>query len=341
MAINFPDAPAQGQRFTDATSGNSWIWDGVGWTGDGGGGGSAPDLSGYVLKTGDTMSGTLAIDAASLLVGGTLPASPNVSINSEGDVTAKAVTFVGDTHATHSVMRDLKGLTVDRYGFQAASIAADQRGVLDLIASQSAVANKTALTVRKADETRFRVSVEGDTYWGIGDHIGNIGQPNVVVYNSGGIAFGANATNPGVRFPAVSIPSNDPNTLYDYEVGTFVPTIVGLTTAGVGTYTAQSGRYTKIGNRVMIQITVTWSAHTGTGNMRVAGLPFAVTNIAEVQAPLALTASGVTFNGIMCAFTINNSSQVYLRNYANGGPEGDIAFDTAGSLRLGGVYEAV
>ena len=31
MAINFPDAPTNGQVYTDTTSGQSWTFDGTKW----------------------------------------------------------------------------------------------------------------------------------------------------------------------------------------------------------------------------------------------------------------------------------------------------------------------
>lgn len=62
--------------------------------------------------------------------------------------------------------------------------------------------------------------------------------------------------------------------LTNYDEGTFTPVLVGTTTAGVGTYTAQFGFYTRIGNRVDYQISISWTAHTGTGAGRINGLPF-------------------------------------------------------------------
>jgi hypothetical protein len=63
------------------------------------------------------------------------------------------------------------------------------------------------------------------------------------------------------------------NKLDDYEEGTFTPVMVGSTTAGTGTYTAQSGHYTKIGNTVTAHVLLQWSAHTGTGNIQLTGFP--------------------------------------------------------------------
>jgi hypothetical protein len=86
---------------------------------------------------------------------------------------------------------------------------------------------------------------------------------------------------PGIKFPATQVASADANTLDDYEEGTWTPTI----TAQVGSITTvvgQSGIYTKIGSRVIIeyyfQITDIGTASVAVG---VSNLPFtpSVTNI--------------------------------------------------------------
>lgn len=58
------------------------------------------------------------------------------------------------------------------------------------------------------------------------------------------------------------------------EQQTWVPVITGSGSAGTGTYTAQNGYYTRIGNMIFMQVHVSWSAHTGTGDMLVTNLPF-------------------------------------------------------------------
>jgi hypothetical protein len=63
-------------------------------------------------------------------------------------------------------------------------------------------------------------------------------------------------------------------TLDDYEEGTWTPTLEGTTSAGTTTYTDQSGNYTKIGNTVIIGFYISFTAATGTGEMKLGGLPF-------------------------------------------------------------------
>ena len=77
----------------------------------------------------------------------------------------------------------------------------------------------------------------------------------------------------GIDFPATAHAAGMTSEVFDdYEVGTFTPTVVGSTTAGTATYGSQTGRYTKIGNRVFFSIALDYSGHTGTGNMRIRGL---------------------------------------------------------------------
>lgn len=68
--------------------------------------------------------------------------------------------------------------------------------------------------------------------------------------------------------------NSNTNVLDWYEKGTFTPIVVGSTTAGVGTYTVQNGRYIRVGSVVFITLYVGWSAHTGVGTMNIVGIPF-------------------------------------------------------------------
>lgn len=71
-------------------------------------------------------------------------------------------------------------------------------------------------------------------------------------------------------------------TLDWYEEGTFTPAAVGSSVPGVGTYAEQVGTFTRIGNRVFFEIKLTWTAHTGSGNVTVSGLPYAFAQIGSI-----------------------------------------------------------
>ena len=78
----------------------------------------------------------------------------------------------------------------------------------------------------------------------------------------------------GITFPATQSAASNANTLDDYEEGNWTPTALGSTTAGTTTYVSQAGSYTKIGRQVTANLFVNYSAMTGTGNLRIGGLPF-------------------------------------------------------------------
>lgn len=85
-------------------------------------------------------------------------------------------------------------------------------------------------------------------------------------------------TNGQIAFPATQVPSANPNTLDDYEEGTFTPTITFSTPGNLAvTYSQQTGDYTKIGRLVTVRISIVTSAFTYTtasGVFQIAGLPF-------------------------------------------------------------------
>jgi hypothetical protein len=128
-------------------------------------------------------------------------------------------------------------------------------------------------------------------------------------------------TSDGITFPATQVASADPNTLDDYEEGTFTPVLNGVGSAGTGTYTLQQGRYTKTGRTVSIDIVLTWTAHTGTGSMFITGLPFAFGVGFGYRAPLSINTTGVSatvaygdgaYGNISVPTTIASSGTIYI-----------------------------
>ncbi len=89
---------------------------------------------------------------------------------------------------------------------------------------------------------------------------------------------------PGIKFPAIQVASADPNTLDDYEEGTWTP-IISFSTPGdlAVTYGLRIGDYVKIGRLVFAPFVLTTSAFTHTtasGNFQITGLPFAISGSA-------------------------------------------------------------
>jgi hypothetical protein len=148
----------------------------------------------------------------------------------------------------------------------------------------------------------------------------------------------------GITFPATQVASSDANTLDDYEEGTFTPTIVGTTTAGTGTYNTQRGDYIKIGRLVTAQFYIAWTAHTGTGNMNVSGLPFTTQNIGTYLAAASIgfvDSISMTAGNIMTGYAGPNSTTMFLKQTpTGGGASTDIPIDTSGSIIVTLTYIA-
>jgi hypothetical protein len=78
----------------------------------------------------------------------------------------------------------------------------------------------------------------------------------------------------GVTFPATASASSDPNTLDDYEEGTWTPAAVSYD----GVMTVNGATYTKIGNLVKASASVTFDGTVDASTVNIIGLPFAATS---------------------------------------------------------------
>lgn len=120
--------------------------------------------------------------------------------------------------------------------------------------------------------------------------------------------------------------------------GPWVPTIIGLTTAGAGTYSAQVGNYQRVGGYAILTGRVTWSAHTGTGNMALGNFPF--TSASSQQCAGQLMHGGIAGTGDMAAYIAGGFSQASLYSVALGSSFSSIALDTAGDIIFTLIYKA-
>ena len=151
---------------------------------------------------------------------------------------------------------------------------------------------------------------------------------------SGGVLQVSN----GVTFPATQVACTNVNTLDDYEEGTWTPAIAGTSTAGTGTYSVQVGRYTKIGNTVTAHLNLTWSAHTGTGNMNISGLPFTSANVANLNPVTAAYATTLTITGVPTIVVTTNATIASI-NAVNNGTASALAMDTAAVIAATITYQ--
>jgi hypothetical protein len=75
----------------------------------------------------------------------------------------------------------------------------------------------------------------------------------------------------GVQFAATQIASSDPNTLDDYEEGTWVP----IDSSGAGLSLTASAKYTKVGNIIFVVGAVTYPVTANATAAKIGGLPVA------------------------------------------------------------------
>lgn len=167
---------------------------------------------------------------------------------------------------------------------------------------------------------------------------GTIDIDDMVIDNDKGIVIGENI-DATVRWNAAKVFGNTADVEDNSDQSFFTPVIIGITSAGVGTYTTQNGRFERIGRRVFFDLEVTWSAHTGTGDMRLGGFPVA----SVVGEPLSVAidlSSALTITGQ--AVLVMQGGQTYADVFANNnGALAPLAMDTAASLRVSGSYRTV
>lgn len=119
----------------------------------------------------------------------------------------------------------------------------------------------------------------------------------------------------------------------------FTPTLVGLTTAGTGTYTYRMASGQLIGNRFYFSVSMAWTAHTGTGLMAVTGLPFASLSTANRISVVSIVADNLTYGGQLTAYILPSESQIRIMQQATGAALSGVAMDTAAAIHINGFYE--
>jgi hypothetical protein len=175
-------------------------------------------------------------------------------------------------------------------------------------------------------QVSFGRASDNTTAWYI-DAYGNTSTPSLrfVDVGAGAVSMGINssgavalrgavsASGVGITFPSTQVSSSDANTLDDYEEGTFTVTAFGQSTAGTTTYSNQQGSYTKIGRQVTISIRLTYSALTGTGELRVGNFPFTVSNDSmEYIAPLITSNLNWGGGSYIQVYVVPNTTQAVL-----------------------------
>ena len=144
-----------------------------------------------------------------------------------------------------------------------------------------------------------------------------------------------------VKFPAVQVPSANVNTLDDYEEGTWTP-ILKFGGASVGiTYSVQSGRYTKIGNLVYVEISMALTSKgISNGIVSITGLPYSIT----LTTAVAISISNVSFDDMINGVADVATTSILLREITNVGVRtsmDDTNFANNSTVNINATYRTV
>jgi hypothetical protein len=128
--------------------------------------------------------------------------------------------------------------------------------------------------------------------------------------------------------------------LDDYEEGTWTPTIEGTGSAGTASYGLRSGSYTKVGRLVFVWGIAEWSSGTGSGNLKITGLPFSAANGAciNVNFVLDLSYSNNTTVALEAGGTSLFFKETGIGQGATGITTGNVAYDGTAIVQFSGCY---
>ncbi len=159
---------------------------------------------------------------------------------------------------------------------------------------------------------------------------------------SGGLV---RATSPSLVTPVLGVASATSLTfggsaMSTFAEGTFVPTVIGTSTAGTASYSNQVGRYTRINNRVFITLVLTWTGGTGTGNLKITGLPFTVQYTAGIAGYFDGLVAGA--GNVLLSYVESSSANIdFVAFSQTTGSSASLAYDGTGDFRSSFVYETV
>lgn len=99
---------------------------------------------------------------------------------------------------------------------------------------------------------------------------------------------------------------------YVVQAVNFLPAITGSIIGGTATYSVRVGFYSRTGNQVLIQGSLVWTGHTGTGDMLITGTPFPCRSLENYKAigSLAIANISVPANTITCVTQITSGSSI-------------------------------
>lgn len=291
-------------------------------------------LTGNASKFVRVNSGASAQEAVSAtgtgnVVLSTSPTIVSASLTNNTYIGGDQTDFVKITGASGSATLTMDGLTADAYlfikgkgtggvylgtngGFHAAIGAGYSGGVPSdyaVIVGSTGSASASIKTSSRGIEL-----TGGNGYVGVG------GQPSTSS-NTGGLQIRGSIKGIYLGNGA----NADGNVLDWYEEGTFTPVLTAATAGDLSVaYSLRTGRFTRIGNRVFVNICITTSTFTYTtasGNLKLTGLPYTSVNLSGTSRNVgAVDFSGMTKANYtqVSAVVPEASSQVFLEASGSG-----------------------
>ena len=295
-----------------------------------------------ITFTGDLNTGIYSpgADQVAISTGGT----ERVRIDSSGRLLVGTTSTSGFQTAVYHVLLNGSGTTYASISVGTIPVSGNATD-LNLTSWTGGGANYFTSRIRQAGDGSLQISTQSTVS---SDGAGTVTERMRLDASTGNLLVGTTTTTAnggvlqvsnGVTFPATQVACTDVNTLDDYEEGTWTPAIAGTTLAGAGTYSVQVGRYTKVGNKVTVHLNLTWSAHTGTGNMNISGLPFTSANVTNLNPTTVAYANNLTITGIPVVLVTANATTGTI-NSVNNGTAAALAMDTAATFTATITYQA-
>ena len=133
------------------------------------------------------------------------------------------------------------------------------------------------------------------------------------------------------------------------QTGSFTPIVFGGSSSGAASsYSVRVGRYVRVGKLVNIVINVTYTGHTGTGDLRISGssdgtsvtgLPFTTVSTTNDYPVGSCVVDSLTFSGQVAVYATAGSSFLRLISLSTGAAASFVAMDAAATLILTATYE--
>lgn len=114
----------------------------------------------------------------------------------------------------------------------------------------------------------------------------------------------------------------------------WTPKLIGLTSAGAGTYTTQQGIYYRDKSMIFATGSLTWTAHTGTGDPAISGFPVLFKDNTVCSSYV------INWGAPAPTLMIGEIGESYAKLYQNNALSSALTLDTSASINFTMIYRA-